>query len=462
METMTLQQIAASARGRLVAPPGLGERTTGAVCTDTRSLAPGSVFVALRGERYDAHDFLPQTPAAGVLAVVVSADRADRVPAGLARIEVDDTLLALQRIAAGYRRRLTLRTVAITGSNGKTSTKEFTAAVLAEKFNVVKTAGNLNNHVGVPLMMFSADRHHGAGVFEMGMNHPGELAPLMQVVGPEVGVVSNVGPVHIENFETESAIAQEKAVVARGIPATGTVVLNADDAWFSAVRQGVIAPVVTVGLRQKADFSAQSLRTTSSGVEFEIEHAGRRVAARISVFGRHMVANALMAVAAGSAMGVDLEAAVRGLSKAELPKMRLEPMTIRGVSVINDAYNANPVSMRAGLQTLAALEVSGRRMAVLGDMRELGAMTEAAHRQLGRDAVEAGVSALYVTGSCGHWTLEGAREAGLSAAAAHFAESAEALAKKINETAREGDAVLVKGSRGAKMEEVVAHWQQLA
>mgnify|MGYP003872213449 CR=1 FL=1 len=459
MEKLTLSQIAQWSGGRIV--KGQAGSTTVGVSTDTRAIAAGSIFVALVGDRYDAHDFIDTAIEKGAKAIMVSNARAHSISADINIVAVEDTLTGLQNLACGYRESLNFKTVAITGSNGKTSTKEFTAAVLGQKFNVLKTEGNLNNHIGVPLMMLRAGSEHTAGVFEVGMNHPGELQPLVEIVKPIVGVVTNVGPVHIEHFENEEAIAVEKGTVARCLGPEGVAVLNADDKWFAKVKEGVRGKIVTVGIEEQADFMASDIQMGTGKVTFMVSGQGKRCAVEIPVVGKHMVYNALLAIAVGASMGVSLEEAATGLKTAKLPGMRLQEMTVHGVRVINDAYNANPHSMKAAIKTLADLEVAGQKIIILGEMRELGTHADSAHVELGQEVAKLGIDELVVVGGHASEVVDGAIGFGMSREKVYEATSISDAAERINNLARPGDVVLFKASRGARLEEVLAAWQLL-
>ncbi|MDL5050715.1 UDP-N-acetylmuramoyl-tripeptide--D-alanyl-D-alanine ligase [Oscillatoria amoena NRMC-F 0135] len=460
MDALTFSEAAAFCGGTL-SGAGAGASFAG-VSTDTRRIAPGSLFVALKGDRFDAHDFLDEAIRSGVAGVVVRRGSRPALSGQIARIEADDTLAALQQIARGYRGKLPVRTVAITGSNGKTSTKEFTAAVLSKQFATHKTQGNLNNHIGVPLTILQLDSHHGAAVIEMGMNHAGELAPLVQIAQPSVGIVTNVGPVHIENFPDERGIAEEKATVARGIPAIGTAIINRDDKWFDVVSRDVRAPVLTFAIDDSsATLRASGISVSREGIRYKLHHEGRAYEAFSPVSGEHMVYNAMAGALAGVALGMQWDAILAGLAEVKLPGMRMQQSQIHGVHVINDAYNANPVSMVAGLKTLKALAGGGTTHAVVGTMYELGALAEDAHAQVGREAARLGISRVYALGEYAGQIAQGARESGIPARHVYSPESPRQAAEILKQQCQPGDHVLIKGSRGAKMEEVLAAWQEL-
>lgn len=432
------------------------------VCTDTRKIEKGCLFIALRGERFDAHDFVPQAIEQGAAGVLLSKNDSFSLPPQIARIQVADTLIAMQKIAEGYRAKLPVRTVAITGSNGKTSTKECVAAILSKKYKTHKTQGNLNNHIGVPLTIFQMDKTHEYGVVEMGMNHPGELAPLMQIARPMAGIVSNVGPVHIENFENEEAIAVEKSTVVSCLNADGYSILNGDDRWIDLLREKAKGKILTFGTRSsEVDFQAFDIRTADQGMHFIIRHKDEEYPAWIPVFGEHMVYNALSAAALGRTLGLSWEVICSGLSKVKLPGMRMQQIQINGVNVINDAYNANPISVEAGLKTLKTMAGNHSSFAVLGDMFELGEMSDEAHCESGKQAARLNFSGVLALGDQAEQIVRGARAGGMREDKVFVGQGAQQIAEELERRCHPGDWVLIKGSRGAKMEEVVAAWQQL-
>ena len=425
-----------------------------AVVTDTRSLEPGQLFVALTGDNFDGHHFLAQAEEAGAVGAMV-ATKAGRpeVSPSFALLEVEDTLLGYQRLASAYRNQLPLRVVAITGSNGKTSTKDFTAAVLGHRFRVLKTEGNLNNHVGVPRMLLRTSATDEIAVLEMGMNHPGEIKPLAEMAKPDVAIITNIGTAHIEFMKSREAIAQEKGMLVEAIGSQGCVILPADDAFEEALAARTSARVITAGL-QKGEVRAVNIERTLEGSRFDVVYEGAKAAASVTVPGDHMITNALLAVAAGLAVGLPLEESARGLASASLTKGRLQVRQVAGLQIIDDSYNANPDSMVAALTTLASLPASGRRIAVLGRMGELGAESGPGHRRVGQAAADAGFDFVITVGDEAAIIARSAAERGVPAV--HTVGTTEEAAKLLREVARPDDLVLVKGSRSAGMERVIA------
>ena len=384
-------------------------------------------------------------------------DAPDDLPQDFAVIRVPDTLKALQRIAAEYRRALPLQVISITGSNGKTSTKDLTACVLGERLQTSKTEGNFNNHIGLPLTILRARRTDQVGVWEIGMNHPGEIAPLAAIAAPDVAIITNIGVAHIEYLGSREAIAQEKGELAAALKPSGYLILSSEDDFTPTIAARTKADVVTAGI-EKGDVQARDLRPHFNGVRFRLHADGQSVEAELPVPGVHMVRNATLAVAAGRIFGLSLEECAAGLRKLQLTKGRLEQKIIRGIHILDDTYNANPDSMAAALRTLSQMPASGRRIAVLGRMGELGNESERGHRQVGEVAVKEGIDCVIGVGEEAKWITESAWRGGLEKTI-HFGEVDEAL-KSLREIARAGDVVLVKGSRSARMERIVEGLQQ--
>ena len=457
MEALTLQQVVEFAAGRLLA--GDPARTVPAISTDTRTVQAGELFLALRGENFDGHEHVHAAAAAGALGAVVEPRFvASDLPRDFVLIEVDDTLAAYQRIAACYRQSLDLKVVGITGSNGKTSTKDLAAAVLSRRFRVLKTEGNLNNHIGVPKMLLRAERHHEVAVLEMGMNHPGEIAPLARMALPDVAIITNIGRAHLEFMGSREAIAQEKGMLAEAVGASGTVILNGDDEFTASIARRTLARVITVG-SEDSTLRAEGIVQDLDGSRFTLVGNGEEIAASLPVTGRHMIFNALFAVAAGHALGIPLSECVAALGDVKLTKGRLEKKSLHGRWILDDSYNANPDSMSAALETLASLPVSGRRIAVLGKMGELGDAAEDGYRAVGQLAAVKGIDCLIAVGDEARTIGVAARDAGLGETI--FAMNTAEAACSLSEWSRENDLILVKGSRSAGMERVLTDLAQL-
>jgi UDP-N-acetylmuramoyl-tripeptide--D-alanyl-D-alanine ligase len=410
------------------------------------------LFVALRGENFEGHDFIEAGAKAGATGALVDLNWAGNVPNNFALLRATDTLQAYQMLAANYRRSLTLKVLAITGSNGKTSTKDFAASVLARRFRVTKTEGNFNNHVGLPRTILEATSEDEVAVWEIGMNHPGEIAALSKIAAPDAAIITNIGVAHIEFMGSREAIAAEKGALAEAIETQGTVILNADDPFSEGIAARTRAKVVSAGTTGGA-VRAIEIRQSAEGSEFTIVEGAHRCRAQLPVAGTHMVQNALLAVAAGRAFGLSIEECAAGLAAAPLTKARLQIKEIGGVQFLDDSYNANPDSMKAALRTLVELDAEGKRIAVLGEMRELGAESERGHREIGETAATLGVDQLITIGDAAELIAEGARIAGLDKVSS--ARSTSEAAKLLSEMAEPGDLVLIKGSRASRTEEVI-------
>jgi len=440
--------------GVLVA--GDGDATANAVNTDSRKIGSSDLFVALVGERFDAHDFVPQVAAAGAAGVMVSRVPENAQALGCGIIQVEDTLLGLQRLATAYRELLKPLVIGITGSNGKTSTKDLSAAVLAPKYQVRATLGNLNNHIGVPLTILSLEEGDTCAVVEMGMNHAGEIAPLVEIAKPQAAIITNIGVAHIEFLGSRAGIAQEKGDLAAGVAEGGVVVLNANDDMTPAIAARCRAKVVTAGVGA-GDVMATIKGHDAEGTRFSLQFpSGETVEARLPVPGAHMVSNAALAAACAWRHGVAPQTIADALARTQLTKGRVQVKRIQGITFIDDSYNANPDSMKSGLQTLAGLSGASRKIAVLGRMGELGAHAAAGHQEVGAHAAQLKVDEVVTVGQEAALISDAARQGGL--ATRHFASHQEG-ADYLKESLKPGDAVLIKGSRSAAMEKILELYQ---
>jgi len=450
MNPLSLSQIAQWAGGSLTS--GDGTVVVDKVSTDSRTIKPGELFVALRGDNFDGHNFVEATVKAGAAGAIIDLNWNGNVPKNFALIRARDTLQAYQQLAANYRQSLKLDVIAITGSNGKTSTKDFAAAVLARKFRVTKTQGNFNNHVGLPRTILDATAQDEVAVWEIGMNHPGEIAALATIAAPDVGIITNIGVAHIEFMGSREKIADEKGALAEAIGAEGTVILNADDPFTERIATRARGKVILAGTTG-GTIRASEINQSGSGTDFTVLEGAHRCRAQLPVPGLHMVQNALLAIASGRVLGLSLEECAAGLVGAPLTKARLQVKEIHGVQFLDDSYNANPDSMKAALRTLVELDADGRKIAVLGEMRELGDKSESGHREVGETAAALKVDHLIAIGNVAATMADAAKRAGLqnSSVVASTAEAAELLA----ELAAPGDLVLIKGSRLARTEQVI-------
>jgi UDP-N-acetylmuramoyl-tripeptide--D-alanyl-D-alanine ligase len=467
----SVEEIARAIGGRLIlGGPGT---TVRGVSTDTRQLRPGDLFFALSGERFDGHRFLGQALEAGATAAVVNQARLSSLPSSSAPlIHVPDVLHALGDLAAYHRSRHRVRVVGITGSVGKTSTKDLTAAVLAQKYRVLRNPGNWNNEIGVPLTLFRLGPETEIAVLELGMRGSGQIRRLAQIARPECGVITNIGVAHVELLGSREAIAAAKAELLEMLPPDGVGVVNAETEFFE-VLAGKAPRAISYGIRPEADVCGRVVesRCTDGEAQPPMGIDGGALActdleiwsrhfevppfrARILSPGAHHLPNALAATAVGLLYGLDPEQIARGLGSAEITGMRMERVVTReGVVILNDAYNASPDSMRAALDVLD--QAQGRRIAVLGDMFELGHLSEEAHFQVGERAARSRLDLLVTVGDRATGIAEGAIQEGMPVTRIiRCADAAEAI-ETLRHSLRSGDTLLVKASRGMQLETVV-------
>ena len=433
---------------------GSGEMSIQGICTDSRQARAGDLFFAIPGERFDGHDFLNEVAAKGVAAVLLAREK---IPAPLpecAVLVVDDTRGALGRLAAAYRREFNLPVIAVGGSNGKTTVKELIASVLRQKWATLWSEASFNNDIGVPLTLLRLEKAHQAAVLEAGTNHPGELAPLVKMIQPKYGVITNIGREHLEFFGNTAGVVQEEGWLAELLPADGRLFVNGDSEWMEPVIRRTRAPVVRVGFGEKNDWRAKGVRLDKNGATFRVDASKAEFNGeyRVNLLGRHQVVNALLAVAVGEELGLDGSAVRDGLAGCKPAKMRLQFWEAGGVRVLDDAYNANADSTVAALETLCDLPLQGRRVAVLGDMAELGAHSEAAHAEIGRRAAELGIGQLFAVGKMAPVMAAAARGAGLSRVL-EFAD-VEAAKNAVKNFLKAGDVVLLKASRASRLERI--------
>lgn len=443
----TAHQILEILGGKLVA--GSGSVAVEGVFTDTRSPLEGGLFFALRGENFNADAFASNALESGAsVAVVGEWTGGETVGEGKAVIEVTDTLLALQRLAHWWRSQLNIPVVCITGSNGKTSTKDFTNAVLSRKFKVNATKGNLNNHIGLPLTVLATTEEHTAAIYEIGMNHGGELSPLCEIARPQYGIITNIGTAHIEFLGTREAIAEEKGTLARYLPDTGFLFTPAACDFNEYFRARTHARMIPVG-NGRGLVRAENLRLQADGTHFTLVIEGEESAeVFLPVPGKHMITNALLAAALGFNLDISLEEIAAGLSSVTLTTGRMRRIEWDGITLLDDTYNANPESMEAAIETLAEMPVAdgSNRIIVLGKMGELGALSEEAHIRIGKLAASRGLNLIAVG--------EGAEGIAKGGDAPHFPDMGQA-AEWLLKTSRPGDVVLFKGSRTAAIEKVL-------
>jgi UDP-N-acetylmuramoyl-tripeptide--D-alanyl-D-alanine ligase len=451
----TIEDIVRGARGALLGGD-LGIAVSG-ISIDSRSLGVGEAFFAIRGERLDGHGFLHDAVGRGAACLVIHAVP-DDLPPGVPVVLVDETTKALGRLGTWHRQRFTIPVAAVTGSNGKTTTKEMLAAVLAALGPVLKPESSFNNQWGLPLTLLKLTAEHRAAALELGTNRPGEVATLAEIARPTVAAVTTVSSAHTEFLGSLDDVQREKSALVRAIPAAGAVVLNADDPRVLAMGAVSLARVWTFGTQGSARIAVDIRATgeiseTPEGVAFTLETPEGRRAVRLRFAGRHNVTNALAAAGVGAAFGLPLERIAQGLEAARPAKGRCVWRRAGTLRILDDTYNANPVSVGAALDTLGSGAGPSRRVVVLGDMLELGPITESAHREMGRSVAASGAAEFVGLGRATRSAVDAAREAGLGES--HHAETFEDTVAHLLKRLAPGDTVLVKGSRGMRMERVV-------
>ncbi len=444
----TAGEIARMSGAQLVAgEPGCPVR---GVSVDSRKIGDGELFVALPGDRFDGHDFVWRAFASGAAAAMISSEiHLAQVPSGRALLRVDDSYLGLGRLAAEYRRRFAFPWVAITGSCGKSTTKELAALMLAARGPVIRAEASFNNRIGVPLTLLAAEKKHRFAVVELGSNHRGELAPLAAMAAPDVAVITCVAPAHLAGFGDLDGVAAEKSAILDGLKPGGLAVLNADDRYFDLFRRRAPGPVVSFGLSENAEVRATDVALNPDGTEFTLPGGAR---ASLPLPGMHNVRNALAAAAVASRLGMGMAEIALRLAQAQPLHMRSRLVRFGGVLLFEDCYNANPASFLAALEALDSLG-ERRKVVVAGDMGELGLNSDEHHRQLGEELAGRGVELLVAVGTEARLIYETASRSSARLESHHFQDAA-AAAEKVPDMLRPGDAVLVKGSRLVGLEQV--------
>ncbi len=448
MKQITAGQIATWCGGRVLC--GDAQTVVTSVCVDSRQVQPGSMFVAMPGERVDGHDYIEKAVQMGASCVI---SQKEITVDGCCVIHVDNSLKALQEAARGYRKTFDFHCVAVTGSVGKTTTKEFLYAVLASAYPTLKTRGNLNSDSGMPLMAFELTQEHKAAVFEMGMNHKGEIAALTKVGRPDLAVITNIGVSHIEHLGSRHNILYAKLEIERGLAKNGVMILNGDDELLRSVEGKLKHKTVYFAIdNKKALYRAENICEGDGCTEFDAVTPVGRCRARIHTVGRHNVLNAMAAVTVGLYSGISLEESVKALLNFENAAMRQNIYDYKGLTVFEDCYNASPDSMKAAFDTLS--HAKGRRVAVIADMLELGKFSKAMHETVGGYAA-AGCDILITYGEQSHYYRSAAQAGGMDESRIFAAADAEQAGQILLDNVRHGDTILFKGSRGLHTEKVL-------
>jgi len=429
------------------------------ISTDSRTLKSGELFFALNGPNFDGHEFIQEAIKKDAWGLVV-----EKVPGPVSRslspswvFQVTNPLSTLGDLSLWWRSQFNIPCVAITGSNGKTTTKEMTASILSTRWPVLKTEGNFNNLIGLPLTLDRLDEKHGACVLEMGMNAPGEIKRLTEIANPTVGLVTNAASAHLEKLHTVEAVARAKNELYETMSEQAVAVYNAEDIWMTKLVQNFKGKKIAFGMKSNCDVRFEHMENVGfDSMELKLAVQGKILEAKLKTTGIHNVMNAMAACAAASALGLSLEAMKEGLESFTPLKMRFEHIQLaNGVRLVNDAYNANPLSMEAAFQTVARAKRAGRFIAVLGDMKELGDSSQKLHEEIGKKAVENGVEKLFLIGEFSANIASGAGEAGLKKNQIFIAENQTALVEAVEKEMKAGDIVLVKASRSMQLEKIV-------
>lgn len=456
MIAMSLDAIAEAVGGKIVQGEGLSFH---AVSTDTRKVNAGDLFVALKGEKFDGHEFVFQAIAAGATGLVVSKV-VEAYPPGVGVIKVENTLQALQMLARTQRRFKAIPIVAITGSAGKTSTKDLIAAVLAEKLKVLKTEGNFNNEIGLPLTIFRLEDMHEVMVVEMGMRGQGQIAELVSIAEPTIGVITNIGEAHIELLGSKENISKAKGELIEGLPANGTAILNGDDPYLRDIGSKAAARGLKVLFYgHTGNNNLRVIDQESQGLEgtrLTVALGQQEFSYTLPILGEYNVLNSLAAILVALELDLELTQIVEGLKKVKLSSMRLEVKnSIAGYQIIDDTYNANPTAMLGALKTLSQLPATGRRVAVLGSMFELGEEAISGHKRVGEAAAELSIDMLFTIGDLAQDIANGFIEAGGNKRSCYaFVNKQEAIGE-LKKVLQKNDIILIKGSRGMGLEDVV-------
>ncbi len=451
MKPLSIQQLRQAIGGKALTPIPATAPPVTAVCTDTRRMEPGCVFVAISGERFDAHAFLPDAAKGGAVAAVVQEEPAQKLP-NLYLIQVENTRAALGKLATLVRTQMRAKVIAVAGSNGKTSTKYLIDSVLSAKLRGSMSPKSFNNDIGVPLTILPADPTQDYLVLEIGTNHPGEIKALADMALPDIAVITNCGAEHLEFLGDLMGVRRENAAMISGLNPKGLIVVNGDDPELLAAVSPYQGKRITFGFETGNDLFATEVQCDSTGTRFLLND---RAEVFVPMLGRHTACNALAAIGVARAMRLSEQEIVAALAQAQGPDMRLQLQELDGgVTLLNDAYNANPNSMRAALETAAGLRPRGRRLAVLGDMRELGSSSERYHKEIGEFAAHCGFDLLACVGPQAVIIADSAERSGMpTGAICRFADAA-AAAHEVPQWLREGDLVLLKASRSIHLEQV--------
>ena len=449
MDALSLSKIAEMSGASLLA--GNPDAQILRVCKDTRSILPGDLYVAIRGERFDGNHYIQEAASRGAIAALCDGEYAIGLPSNFGILSTADSLSSLTLLASAWRSHLGLRAVVITGSSGKTSTKDFAKAVMSAQFKTTATEGNLNNHIGLPLSILAAGSQDKIAIWEIGMNHRGEIAPLAGLARPDIGIITGIGTAHIQHLRSQDEIACEKGDLLERLPSSGYAILPAHDNFLSQLRRRTTAQIIEVGF-DRGNIRATQIIPDWTGSHFVIKGDFGSAEAFLPITGKHMVGNALLAIAAGVISGISLADCAASLSSIQLTGGRLGRIERRGVTLIDDTYNANPDSMVAALETLGSIPSNGRKIAVLGAMGELGDHAAIGYERVGKAAAPL-INILICVGNEASAIAQAATATGLHDV--RLVANQREAATLLSSLALAGDLILLKASRSARMEEVI-------
>jgi len=432
-------------------------KTFNGIAIDSRAVKKKQLFVCISGDRFDGHDFILDVIKKEAAGIIIKST--DKIPNEKFRpfvIQVNDTLKALQDIAEFHRSQFDVSVLAITGTNGKSTTKEMTASVAASQFNVLKTEGNKNNHIGLPLTLFNLKAEHEVSVLEMGMSGKGEIRRLAEIAKPKIGIITNISEGHLESLPTIKDVQEAKGELFESLNQNGTAIVNADDPLVLELSRSLRSNIVTYGLKNSADIQADNVKQRGNeGFDFTLHFFNEKTPVFLPFLGSCNISNALAAIAAGHVLGLNSQKILSGLQDCQLMPQRMQTEKRNDITIINDAYNANPRSMEEALTTLSSYKTNGKKIFVMGDMLELGRISESAHKDFGKQFSASSVDRLVTVGTLAQLASQTALDSGIDKDRVKSFENKEESILFLNKSLQAGDCILVKGSRGMRMEQVI-------
>ncbi len=450
----TIKDILGATKGRLLS--GREDDIIRRLSTDTRRIKGGELFVAIKGQRFDGHNFILDAVSRGAGGVLVQdgciANPKFKIP-DVAFVSVADSVKALGGIAHCHRSRFNIPLIGITGSNGKTTTKEMIAAILGKKFDTLKNFGTENNHIGVPLTLMRLNSKHKIAVLEMGTNHLGEIGRLSRIARPTVAVITNIGPAHLKYFNDTETVFKAKSEILEYLDNDAKIIINGDDELLKKLKPRKMQKLIKFGFDKSFDFYADKVNLEPDGINFKLNGKDE---INLSLVGRHNVYNVLGAIAASWDFGVTIDEIRDALKEFRGPNMRMEVKRIGDIKIINDTYNSNPSSMKQAIEVLGDMTAKGRKVLVAGDMLELGTLSGRFHHLVGRQAAESGIDLILAVGKLAEHTAKGAQEAGMSDKKTKTCNLTKEACEVVINLIKKGDTILVKGSRAMKMEQIVS------